>query len=1437
MSGLSTSSNQPKFRQTDLFRMSPSCSLCKLHEGVPRPCLGGRGSHEARFVFLADSPSWGDQKEGVQWSERKFGSILRESGISLDDCYFTSLLKCPLMDKQGTKEHVSHCLHYVMTELSAIKPKVIFVTGKLAYQTLTRVETKDSIGKLRGSVHTVKMPWGDVGIIATWSPGYARHKDAAAQDIISDILTGISFLAPPRKVDYRWINDPDELIHAVDCIIDLYRSGKLEYGFLAIDTESNNLIHKDVSPVPYPLDHNIATIQVCWNPGKAFAVPVIRKDSVFNNEYNIVVLRTQIQRLLEEIPVVGQNYKFDELYFNVKLGLTTKKFIFDTMLAHHFLHGGSLPNNLGFMTARILGWASHKKDIEAELAAMPDDDRRYSNLTVQTILDYGCRDADCTLHIAKILMERMRAYRYAERFPGVPVIYETMYDAYMARAQFPWRPILDIEKTGALVDIAKAPDVSAELQARMDEAYSTITSSPPYAVWLLDHTKPNPKRRTYTKKAEHYIKCEKCNYEAKFPVEGKRPKKTSCPRCTAEVVVRYKMVNTDKFVVNESEPETVFDPINLRSPQQVSKFFYSQRYLGLPQIEGMEDSTDKAARAALLDICEREGKVVHAKVLVAIGDYNKASKLFTAYATKLPTYLFVTDPNKVVSDAVTSRFEESTGVNHIHVSFYQDGTVSGRLCVSGDTRIVTDHGLVSIESIGNDVSKPYHVYTHTGSWKRITAFYIKGTERMLRISSGGGSISCTGGHRILTDRGWRCARDVSVGDRVLSYNTESLNIQSPLRLREAHPSSKSAQAYCRWSYMDEQWLSEEGLAGLNEILQICGPAVHKGIGLSKEQEGFYGEDPEQIWCSQTANKEFTGSQLFEDLYRVWDGSLLNSKRFQSISLGGIQQLATLRSSTSEELVAENMCSKYGYNEGIGDILSWSYGDVENRILLEPGEFYTLPLPTSSAARDGEHVCSLLRGSHGVLQVEGIKTAEGKLVSESRGDVAGSCLGGSQIELCEVSKNLKEQRCEEERERCLQNGFSGRGLCVCGGGRELPCNERRSAKTGCREGRTSRIHRETASPILHPGCDKFNAGSNGSDFFLCEVTSIEDIGDRLVYDISVDEDESYCAEGFVNHNSSRRPSLHTIPRKSSIKRLFISRFGDKGLVLQNDLSQAEVRAFVIETGDESLRDAFLQGIDPYIKMASNTYSIPLEKVTDDMRQDNKSIVLGLLFGRGAVAISEQIKKDVQTVRGIIASFFGGMPKLKNWIDKQHKFVDSKKCAISRFGRVRPLVDQIEADDDEMLNHAHNISVNHPIQGMVGDLCIDSVARIWYALKERGLRSVIFNTVHDSTIVDLYLPEILEVMPLIRAEMFTKLPDYFPWINVPFAIDQELGLSWGASVKSSLDGNLLTMKGNPSIIHSCLLRLRNCFRIDVVSADAKPEKDGSSSLTFKARLVAC
>lgn len=114
---------------------------------------------------------------------------------------------------------------------------------------------------------------------------------------------------------------------------------------------------------------------------------------------------------------------------------------------------------------------------------------------------------------------------------------------------------------------------------------------------------------------------------------------------------------------------------------------------------------------------------------------------------------------------------EATGRIHPHINQLRSddgGTVSGRLCVHGDTLLHTSAGTFPIRGYvpsGEDL-----ILTHRGRYRKILRKFMKGTEKMYTVSLVNGSeITCTGGHRVLTPAGWKHVRDLCVGEEIFSH--------------------------------------------------------------------------------------------------------------------------------------------------------------------------------------------------------------------------------------------------------------------------------------------------------------------------------------------------------------------------------------------------------------------------------------------------------------------------------------------------------------------------------------------------------------------------------------------------------------------------------------------------------------------------------------------
>lgn len=114
-------------------------------------------------------------------------------------------------------------------------------------------------------------------------------------------------------------------------------------------------------------------------------------------------------------------------------------------------------------------------------------------------------------------------------------------------------------------------------------------------------------------------------------------------------------------------------------------------------------------------------------------------------------------------------------------------------CISGNTKIITNNGLLRVKDIcpkskgGVDLYyvSNLKVLTHTGEWKRIVASVNKGKLETWEIKTRfGTTLKCTPDHKLYTIEGWKSVRDiVSNNDEVILYKTGISEIKTPPKIK------------------------------------------------------------------------------------------------------------------------------------------------------------------------------------------------------------------------------------------------------------------------------------------------------------------------------------------------------------------------------------------------------------------------------------------------------------------------------------------------------------------------------------------------------------------------------------------------------------------------------------------------------------------------------
>ena len=128
-------------------------------------------------------------------------------------------------------------------------------------------------------------------------------------------------------------------------------------------------------------------------------------------------------------------------------------------------------------------------------------------------------------------------------------------------------------------------------------------------------------------------------------------------------------------------------------------------------------------------------------------------------------------------------------------------------------------------------------------------------------------------------------------------------------------------------------------------------------------------------------------------------------------------------------------------------------------------------------------------------------------------------------------------------------------------------------------------------------------------------------------------------------SSTEPNLQNIPVRTELGREIRKAFiPEEGYTLVDaDYSQIELRVLAHITGDETLKRAFLEGVDIHTLTASQVFSVPLDQVTPDMRRSAKAVNFGIVYGIGDFSLAKDINVSRKEAARYIRRIPGYLPQ--------------------------------------------------------------------------------------------------------------------------------------------------------------------------------------------------
>ena len=273
--------------------------------------------------------------------------------------------------------------------------------------------------------------------------------------------------------------------------------------------------------------------------------------------------------------------------------------------------------------------------------------------------------------------------------------------------------------------------------------------------------------------------------------------------------------------------------------------------------------------------------------------------------------------------------------------------------------------------------------------------------------------------------------------------------------------------------------------------------------------------------------------------------------------------------------------------------------------------------------------------------------------------------------------------------------------------------------------------------------------------------------------------------FSSSDTVSKINLQNIPSKEKrIRKIFKARDGYK--LVGGDFSQIEPRVLAFLSGDESMINAYREGKDLYAIMGSQVYQLPYEDCREfhpdgtvnaegkHRRTTMKSVLLGIMYERGATAIGEQFNKSAEWAQQLIDNFYKSFPKINQYRLKIENMAETYGYVTTITGRKRRLPDmQLEDKDDYRYQEAHRQSLNSVIQGSSADIMKLSMIAIYNDPRYKALDCHMIITVHDELIMEVPEEHIKEGAELLVGTM--KRVGH-SLIDLPMSVDAEVNDYW-------------------------------------------------------------
>ncbi len=261
-------------------------------------------------------------------------------------------------------------------------------------------------------------------------------------------------------------------------------------------------------------------------------------------------------------------------------------------------------------------------------------------------------------------------------------------------------------------------------------------------------------------------------------------------------------------------------------------------------------------------------------------------------------------------------------------------------------------------------------------------------------------------------------------------------------------------------------------------------------------------------------------------------------------------------------------------------------------------------------------------------------------------------------------------------------------------------------------------------------------------------------------------------------SSSNPNLQNIPIRTPegerIRKAFVP--GEPGWkLLCADYSQIELRMVAHYSGDESLKQAFADGVDIHRAVAAEVFGVEPEDVDVGQRRIAKAVNFGVIYGQSAFGLSQALGISREEAAEFIEGYFARYHGVAAFLDETLETCLKTGYAKTILGRRRAINGVRPASKRSgQLNMPERTAVNTVIQGSAADLIKQAMINVHRRLHRDDHPARMLLQIHDELVFETPEADVASLTELVREEMETAMA-----LDVPVTVDIATGDNWHAA----------------------------------------------------------